>query len=242
MLEEPMNLPSRALVLFDIDGTLLRRSGPQHREALEIAVRRVTGHASTTEGIPVQGMLDRDILREMLRRAGAPASVAQQSLYAVMAEAERVYRQICPDLRAKVCPGVRRFLRGLRRADAAAGLVTGNLSRIGWRKMERAGLRGHFRFGAFAEQGFSRADLARRAAKTARRRGIAAPDARVALIGDHPNDIAAARSNGFVSVAVGTGVVPLDELRAHSPDLLVEDLRALTVEQLLCACGLSSSY
>jgi phosphoglycolate phosphatase-like HAD superfamily hydrolase len=232
-------MPAPALVLFDIDGTLLSRSGPHHRAALEIAVRHVTGHASTTEGIPVQGMLDRDILSEMLRRAGAPATVAQRSLYAVMAEAERVYRQSCPDLRAKVCPGVRRFLRALRRAHVPAGLVTGNLSRIGWRKLERAGLRGHFQFGAFAEQGFNRADLARRAAATARRRGLVARDAVVALVGDHPNDIAAARANGFFSVSVGTGVVPLDELRAHSPDILVEDLRALRVEQLLCALGLS---
>jgi phosphoglycolate phosphatase-like HAD superfamily hydrolase len=116
-----------------------------------------------------------------------------------------------------------------------AGLVTGNLSRIGWRKMERAGLRGYFRVGAFAEQGRTRAELAGRAAAEARRRGLIADGALVALIGDHPNDIAAARANGFLSVAVGTGVVALEELRAREPDILVEDLRGLDLEKLLCA-------
>jgi phosphoglycolate phosphatase-like HAD superfamily hydrolase len=130
---------------------------------------------------------------------------------------------------------VRRLLRRLLRRGVPAGLVTGNLSRIGWRKMERAGLRGYFRVGAFAEQGRTRAELAGRAAAEARRRVLIADGALVALIGDHPNDIAAARANGFLSVAVGTGVVALEELRAREPDILVEDLRGLDLEKLLCA-------
>ena len=60
----------RALVLFDIDGTLVRRAGPHHRAALVHGIRRVTGLETTTEGIPVQGMLDPVILTVMLRTAG----------------------------------------------------------------------------------------------------------------------------------------------------------------------------
>jgi phosphoglycolate phosphatase-like HAD superfamily hydrolase len=229
--------PARAtaLVLFDIDGTLIRRAGPEHRAALEGALLRVTGLRATTDGIPVQGMLDRDILRAMLSAAGASRRVVEGEMAAIVREAQRLYRRTCPDLRAKVCPGARRLLRLLRRRGVPAGLVTGNLSRIGWRKMERAGLRGYFRVGAFAEQGRTRAELAGRAAAEARRRGLIADGARVALIGDHPNDIAAARANGFLSVAVGTGVVALEELRAREPDILVEDLRGLDLEKLLCA-------
>src|SRR5258707_15736230 len=59
----------KALVLFDIDGTLLRRAGSHHREALAAAVKKVTGVEATTEGIPVAGMLDRDILTVMLRKS-----------------------------------------------------------------------------------------------------------------------------------------------------------------------------
>ena len=50
------------LVLFDIDGTLLRRAGPHHREALAAAVKRVTGLETTTEGIAVAGMLEIRVL------------------------------------------------------------------------------------------------------------------------------------------------------------------------------------
>ena len=136
---------------------------------------------------------------------------------------------------------MRRLLRRLLRRGIPAGLVTGNLSRIGWRKLERAGLRGYFRFGAFAEQGRTRADLARRAAAEARSRKLVSRDAPVVLIGDHPNDIAAARANGFLSVAVATGVVPLEELQSHEPDIAVRDLRELDLEQVLCAAASTPS-
>ena len=224
-----------ALFLFDIDGTLIRRAGPHHRAALENALFRVTGLRASTDGIPVQGMLDRDILGEMLREAGAPRQVVNTHMARIVREAQSLYRGTCPDLQGKVCPGVRRLLRSLLRLGFPAGLVTGNLSRIGWRKMERAGLRGYFRLGAFAEQGRTRAELARRAAAEARNRKLIAHDARVILVGDHPNDIVAARANGFLSVAVATGVVPLEELRPHEPDFLVQDLRELNLEHVLCA-------
>jgi phosphoglycolate phosphatase-like HAD superfamily hydrolase len=226
--------PAGVLFLFDIDGTLLRRAGPHHRQALERALHRVTGLRATTDGIAVAGMLDRDILRAMLEAAGAPRPGADATIQAAVGPAERLYRATCPDLHARVCPGVRGVLRALRRRGVPLGLVTGNLSRIGWRKMERAGLRGYFQLGAFSEQGWTRADLGRRAAREARRRGLVRDGARVVLVGDHPNDIAAARANGFTSVAVATGLVSLEELRSHAPDVAVEDLRALELEALLC--------
>ena len=55
------------------------------------------------------------------------------------------------------------------------GLVTGNLTRIGWWKLERAGLRRYFRFGAFGEMARNRAGLARLALRRARQEGWIGP-------------------------------------------------------------------
>jgi phosphoglycolate phosphatase-like HAD superfamily hydrolase len=55
----------------------------------------------------------------------------------------------------------------------------------------------------------------------------------VTLIGDHPNDIRAARANKVRVVAVATGVVGAEELAEHSPDILLPDLRGLKIEMLL---------
>jgi len=224
---------TRALVLFDIDGTLLRRAGPHHREALIDAVRRTTGVETTTEGVAVQGMLDRDILTQMLANAGMPHARIRRQMPAMVALAQRLYARSCPDLRRRVCPGARMLLYRLSRRGIPTGLVTGNLTRIGWKKMERAGLRRYLRFGAFAELAPDRAGLARIAVRHARRQGWIDRTSPVALIGDHPNDIRAARANRVRSIAVATGVVGAAELAEHAPDILVPDLRALSLEMLL---------
>ena len=190
----------KALVLFDIDGTLTRRAGPHHREALAAGIRRVTGLETTTEGIPVQGMLDPVILSTMMRRAGATAAETREALPAVMRAAERYYLRVCPELRDKHCPGVEPLLARLTRRNILLALVTGNLTRIGWRKLERAGLSGYFRFGAFGEMARTRAGLAKLAIRRARREKLIARGAPISLIGDATSDIIAARANGIRAI------------------------------------------
>jgi phosphoglycolate phosphatase-like HAD superfamily hydrolase len=222
----------RALVLFDIDGTLVRRAGPHHREALVHGVRRVTGLETTTDGIPVQGMLDPDIVVAMLRRAGAKRALVRETMPEILRAAERHYLRVCPVLEGKLCPGVKAALERLARRGILLGLVTGNLTRIGWRKLERAGLRGYFRFGAFGEMAKTRAGLAKIAIREARRRGWIAHGAPIALIGDAPADILAARANRIRAIAVATGLTPAEELKSHQPDILLKDLRELRLRMV----------
>jgi len=150
-----------------------------------------------------------------------------------MRRAQLIYAKSCPDLQRKVCPGVRQLLRRLDKSGAIVGLVTGNLTRIAWKKMEQAGLRPYFRFGAFAELAKDRAGLVRLAVRQAREKGWITKQGRVTLIGDHPNDIRAARANKVRVVAVATGVVGAEELAEHAPDVLLPDLRGLKIEMLL---------
>jgi phosphoglycolate phosphatase len=228
-----MSARASALVLFDIDGTLLRRAGPHHREALEKAIHHATGIETTTDGVPVQGMLDRDIVTMMLERAGASKPFVRRHMPSIVLKAQQIYARSCPDLRSKVCPGARMLLYRLFRRGVVTGLVTGNLTAIGWKKMERAGLRRYLRFGAFAELARDRAGLVRIAVRQARREGWINGKSPIALIGDHPNDIRAARANGVRSIAVGTGLVGIDALAEHLPDVLVPDMRSLSMEMLI---------
>ena len=222
----------RALVLFDIDGTLVRRAGPHHRDALVHGIRRVTGLETTTDGIPVQGMLDPDIVAAMMRQAGARRALVREAMPEIVRAAERYYVRVCPVLEGKHCPGVEPALERLARCGTLLGLVTGNLTRIGWRKLERAGLRGYFRFGAFGEMAKTRAGLAKIAIGEARRRGWIARGAPIALIGDAPADILAARANRIRAIAVATGLTAKEELRKYQPDILLKDLRGLRVRMV----------
>lgn len=184
------------------------------------AVRRVTGFETTTEGIPVHGMLDPDILRLMLEAAGISGDMP-----AILEAAQDIYEATVPDsLHDKTCPGVVSLLEHLRSRDVALALVTGNLTRIGWRKLQRAGLDGYFRFGAFGEMAATRGGLARLAIERARAEGLIGLDSRIALIGDAPQDVRAAQENGIVSIAVRTGVTPPGDLEACRPDYLLDDL------------------
>jgi len=65
------------------------------------------------------------------------------------------------------------------------------------------------------------------------KQGLIGKNCRISLIGDHINDIEAARNNAFRAVAVATGVTSLEELRASKPDILVRDLTELDPGELI---------
>jgi phosphoglycolate phosphatase-like HAD superfamily hydrolase len=221
------------LFLFDIDGTLVRKSGPHHREVLVDAVRDVAHLETTTDNIPLQGMLDRDIIACMMRNAGESEGRIRRLMPAIVRHAQALYVNCCPSLRGKVCPGVRMFLSRVKRRGIRAGLVTGNLSAIGWHKVEKAGLREHFTFGAFADQGRTRAELARRAIRYALRHRWITGKSPILLFGDHENDILAAKANGIRSVAVATGISSPIDLARLQPDFLFDDLRGCPLDRIL---------
>ncbi len=211
--------------MFDIDGTLVRRAGPHHRQALVDGVRQVTGIETTTDGIPVHGMLDPNILAQMMRAGGMHERDIARHMPAIIEAAQDLYQHGVPDLRDKVCPGVIPLLDHLRQCGITLALVTGNLTRIGWRKLHRAGLDHYFGFGAFGEMAPTRGGLARLAIEEGRRRGIAG--ANISLVGDATQDVEAARENGIRAIAVRTGITPPEDLERSAPDLLLDDLTQL---------------
>jgi phosphoglycolate phosphatase len=218
------------LILFDIDGTLVRRAGPHHRQALVDAVRQVTGIETTTDGIPVHGMLDPDILVQMMRAGGIDETGISSKITAIIDAAQEIYQASVPDLRDKICPGVLPLLDHLTAQGTVLALVTGNLTRIGWRKLERAGLHHYFRFGAFGEMAPTRGGLARLAIEQARRDCLVTGT--ISLIGDATQDVIAARENGIRSIAVRTGITPPQELESSAPDLLLDDLTQLDLSMI----------
>lgn len=226
-------MAARALVLFDIDGTLLHRAGPHHKMSLIHAVREISGQEVSFDRIPTGGMLDRDLVRLMLREVGAKAADIRRWMPAIIELAQTHYQSTCPALHDRVCPGIHDLLALLRNAQIPAALVTGNLSSIGWRKLEAAGLKSYFEFGAFAEMASTRAGLTRIAIRQARQQGLADRQTVFSLIGDHPNDVQAAKLNGIRSIAVTTGLSASEELAEYKPDVLVPDVRSLTLESLL---------
>ena len=232
-------LEGQPLVLFDIDGTLLRGTGPHHRLALIAGIQRELNLSTTMDGIETAGTLDCDLIRLMVHGADNTRVLDAVTLARVTEACEEAYLADCADdLRPRVCPGVPMLLGKLRNAGAILGVVTGNLRVIGWKKLELAGLREYFATGAFSRDGSTRAELAQVAASRAAT--LASNEfSSVTLIGDHLNDVAAAKANGFRSIGVATGVLSVSKLAEAEPDLVVQDMTELTLADILQAKNFS---
>jgi phosphoglycolate phosphatase len=223
---------AQQLALFDIDGTLMKGTGPQHRLALENGIHHELQLRATTEGIDTAGQLDYDLIRLMVEKL-KPEPMDQTQMSRIMERCEDLYLATCaPDLRRFVLPGVVRLLEDLQEAGVVMGVVTGNLQAIGWKKLELAGLRGFFQTGAFSQDGGTRGELAALATQRAEALAPGTKFQTITLIGDHRNDVLAAKQNGYRSVAVGTGVLTVQQLLEEGADLAVADMTELTPQRL----------
>jgi len=209
----------------------MRGAGAHHKEALLEGIRRVTRRQASFDGIDTAGKLDMDLIAALLHSTGVAPEA--ELLAEIAAQSQLAYIAHCThDLSPFVLPGARELIQQLAERRAALALVTGNLSAIGWRKMELAGLKDFFHCGAFSEDGPTRAQLANIATLRARQQKHAAANCRISLIGDHRNDIEAAKANQFRSIAVASGPMPAAELRKFAPDIFLNSLTELDVNLL----------
>ena len=214
--------------LFDIDGTLMHAHGGVHQRALHSALESAFGRAFSTEGVPIHGNTDIGILRAVLRNAGLDDQALNSALPDILSHINAEVDRNRALIRAEVCPGIPSVVSGLHVRGKLLGLGTGNLELVGWAKLEAAGLRQYFSFGAFCGVHELRADIIRHGVEQAHAR--LGRQARICVIGDTPHDIAAARANNISVVAVATGIYTYSQLAEHAPDLCVNDCRELLPE------------
>lgn len=212
------------LVLFDIDGTLLKHKTDKKywRETL----RQVYGVNAKAEEINYPGMIDPQIIQAVAQKKG----VVEEEIKSKLSEAlrrlgENIENEIIPN-EITILPGVAKLLEILAsEEDIILGLLTGNVRRKALAKLESAGLRKFFRLGAFGDDRETREELVDVAIKRAqrlmrgKRNGI-----RVFVVGDTPRDVRCAKANGVVAIAVASGEASLHELKRAQPDWLLRSL------------------
>ena len=217
------------LVLFDVDGTLLDAGG-SGRWAMTRAfedVFELSDAEPFSRKVRFDGATDPGILRAIARNAGVEedrlAREADRLRASFLSHLERRLESI-PGKR--VMPGVAELLERLAAVSMAqVGLATGNIEPGARLKLGSVGLGAHFAFGGFGGDADDRAGIGRVARERCESRlGRAIPASDVVLVGDSEEDIRSARANGYRMLAVGTGWVAHDALRAMEPDLFVDDL------------------
>lgn len=224
-------MPRLPLILFDIDGTLLRTGDPTHGRSVTVACREVFGVEGDLRRTDHAGRTDRRILQAILASYDIPPERSAARLPEAFACMEDyVERELPPSLAERVLPGVPELLAALAERDLALGLVTGNLPRIAAAKLSRAGIWAPFAaegggIGGYGDVSADRADLVRAALVQAEAAlGRPVPAAAAVIVGDTPHDIACGRDCAARTVGVATGRFTAAELRDCGADLVLDDL------------------
>lgn len=220
------------LLLFDVDGTLLR-CGPQVRPILADTLREVFGVCGELDGFDFSGKTDQQIVLELLVAAGVPRQRIRDRLARVRElYLERLEERLDRELMC-VLPGVPDLLDTLirRRERVALGLLTGNW-RAGARiKLSRFGLERYFPFGAFGDDGVERRELPPVALeRAARATGRTFAPEETLIVGDSVRDVECGRAHGIPVLGVATGWTPAERLAAAGADRVVGSLAGLADE------------
>src|SRR5215470_16977432 len=197
--------------LFDIDGTLANTRGGVHYNSFHTALQQVYGCEGKIDPVPVHGSTDIGILRAALAHYGR----LNENFEALLPRARQM---MCAEvvrnadgLEVELCPSIPELLTMLSHEGKLLGVVTGNFEEIGWRKLERGGVRQFFDFGSFSDTREKREDIFRHGVEIARR--LRGPDTSVCFVGDTPSDIRAAAHLGLPVIAVATGIYSVQDLQ-----------------------------
>ncbi len=204
------------LVLFDIDGTLLRGHGAGSR-AMRRAAEAVLGERCRGAEIDLGGALDPWIFRQLAEHGGYTLDDALHAAF------RRTYRELLihelanAERRIEALPGVHELLAHMRQTRVATlGLLTGNYADTGALKLRAAGIDPDwFEIAAWGDMAEARPRLV----------PVALAPEHVIVVGDTVRDVHCAHENGALCVAVATGGSTRAALEAAGADIVLDDLR-----------------
>jgi len=224
------------LLLFDIDGTLLKPiySGRRH---IEYVLTELCERSISTEGVAFSGRTDPQIFEDTLRRAGlSPREI--NDLIPVAIKKYTEHATYVPE-EVDMSDGVAELLAYLRhQKQVQLALLTGNIRVTAYRKLAAVQLDHLFPFGAFGCDHADRNQLPAIAAHRAVEHcGKTFTGKDIVIIGDSVHDVTCGRELGVLSVAVATGFTSCLDLKAENPDVLLQDLT--NIDDFLTSVGIS---
>lgn len=219
------------LVLWDIDGTLVRTAGEGGNagsDAFFDAFERVVGYRPR-ELAKMAGRTDHEIALATLELHGVEDPEALWPDFSTTLAEALAAREGQMRTQGRALPGAREAIAALGEADGVVqSLLTGNVEANARTKLRAFGLGEglDFEIGAYGSDDRHRPTLV----SIARRRAAAkfgaepAPED-IVLIGDTPRDVAAGLAGGTRVVGVATGQYTAAELEDAGADVVLPDLR-----------------
>ena len=223
------------LILFDIDGTLVR--GTAAKFAFETGMLQTYGTAGAVDSYDFSGKTDPQIARELLSDAGLEDAVVEAGLAGLWDRYIGGLESRIIENPMKLLPGVADLIEALdAEPDVALGLVTGNIIRGARVKLGSVGLAECFEVGGYGSDHAVRKYLPAIALERAFEAwGVRFPPESAVIVGDTPRDVQCGKHEGTRTVAVATGRIPREQLEATGADAVFDDFSDLgsVIEVLL---------
>jgi len=221
------------LVLFDIDGTLIRTRGIGGR-SFGATFKTVFAQQHKPESVSFAGRTDSSLLREFFGHYKIPHT--EENLERFKESYVFWLEHLMHEFGGFVCAGAPELIEDFKALPdrPIMGILTGNL-RIGAEiKLRHHGVLEHFEFGVFADDHEDRNQLAVIAQeRVGQMLGRRLKGEEILVIGDTPKDIDCARHIGAKVLAVATGGHTMEDLRPHQPTWLVESLVGVHARDLI---------
>jgi phosphoglycolate phosphatase-like HAD superfamily hydrolase len=215
-----------ALILFDIDGTLLL-SGRAGLRAMNRTFHDVFGKADAFGGTHFGGRTDSFLVSWALQQAGLPDTREHHHTFREKYLVNLAEEILHPGQgHYGLMPGARELLEALDQFDELhLALLTGNYREAAQIKLSHFEIDHFFEWGAFSDDSSDRNALVPIARNRAETYDIP-PGAleRTIVIGDTPHDIDCAKAADAECIAVATGGFTVDQLREAGAVKVVENL------------------
>lgn len=215
----------KKLVLFDIDGTLIKNLNATHIAAFSYAFKEVFGVDTSITKIDFGGETDKQIIIEVLKLESLKETLIRSKMKEVTDKMVEFFKEESRGKTIELEEGVKELISELKANNILTGLVTGNLEEIAKAKMEIVGLDDYFKFGGFGSDAEKRSDLIKIAKEKAEKiTNYEFNPKDIFVIGDTLGDISAGKDNGVKTIGVCTGKYSKEELEKGNPDYIFNNL------------------
>ena len=188
--------PTSGVLLWDIDGTLIRTKRPNSSSPHKNVLRR-RGFMFDETKVGLSGFTDYEVFLELVNNRD---ELSETQLRSIFHELDEEARNLDDGSTFDLYPGVQAILE--------------SLASIGWAH----GITEEFLFNC--NYGESRKDITRNARETMNYKNYL----KVFILGDTPKDISAARLSNFPIISIATGSFSVSDLSSCNPDLVIHNL------------------
>lgn len=217
-------IKKNSLVLYDIDGTILSSSGVGGK-SLRKGIFKALNIDLELPDLRLSGKTDYQIIREVMEELEIEYTRKTEdnilNLYLEVLQDELSKSQV------HIFPGITESLDLLKQMEVEIGLLTGNVRKGAFIKLNAVGLHNHFDIGAFGSDDHRRNELVPIAIKKYADLNKSFDFENTWIIGDTPRDVECAKIHGAKCIAVATGVHSFEELKQTNADYVVHNLSEL---------------